>query len=49
MLTLLEDQIILEAYKQSVSLQLDEEFISLLKDELIKRGLLKDVQSNTIL
>ncbi|MCL7747108.1 sporulation histidine kinase inhibitor Sda [Halalkalibacter alkaliphilus] len=46
MLTKLEDKIILEAYQQSVELQLDVEFISLLKDELVRRGLLDNLQSN---
>ncbi|WP_332633905.1 sporulation histidine kinase inhibitor Sda [Halalkalibacter flavus] len=48
MLTRLEDKIILEAYQQSVKLQLDVEFISLLKDELLRRGLLDDLQSNVV-
>jgi hypothetical protein len=48
MLTKLEDKIILEAYQQSVELQLDVEFISLLKDELLRRGLLDDLQSNVV-
>ncbi|WP_227935058.1 sporulation histidine kinase inhibitor Sda [Alkalihalobacillus deserti] len=40
MLHHLDDHIILESYRQSIELQLDEEFIILLKSEIVQRGLL---------
>ena len=39
MLHLLDDQSILESYQRSIDLELDEEFIMLLKKEMILRGL----------
>ncbi|MFC0558200.1 sporulation histidine kinase inhibitor Sda [Halalkalibacter alkalisediminis] len=40
MLHLLDDQFILDSYQQSIALQLDEEFILLLKNEIVQRGIL---------
>ncbi len=35
----LSDTLLLEAYKKAVELQLNEDFISLIKEELVKRAL----------
>jgi developmental checkpoint coupling sporulation initiation to replication initiation len=39
MLRRLDDHFIVEAYLKAVELNLDHEFIELLKDELVERGL----------
>ncbi|MDT8859857.1 sporulation histidine kinase inhibitor Sda [Alkalihalobacillus sp. MEB130] len=49
MLSRLDDHFILEAYEQSVELNLDLEFISLLKEELVRRGLLDEFQTDLAL
>lgn len=36
---LLSDTLLLEAYEKAVALQLNEDFISLIKEELVKRAL----------
>lgn len=36
---LLSDTLLLEAYEKAVELQLNEDFISLIKEELVKRAL----------
>lgn len=40
MLHYLDDQFILDSYRQSIELQLEEEFIILLRKEIAHRGLL---------
>ncbi|WP_081727589.1 sporulation histidine kinase inhibitor Sda [Halalkalibacter wakoensis] len=48
MLSQLDNLFILEAYEQSVKLNLDTEFISLLKTELIRRGIFDETQTDFI-
>ncbi len=42
MLEHVKDEIIIEAYHKSIELDLDKDFILILKNELIKRGIFVD-------
>ncbi|WP_431308951.1 sporulation histidine kinase inhibitor Sda [Halalkalibacter lacteus] len=45
----LDDHLILEAYHQSIELNLDLEFIGLLKDEIVERGIFDQIEQDLII
>ncbi|MFC0473389.1 sporulation histidine kinase inhibitor Sda [Halalkalibacter kiskunsagensis] len=49
MLKRLDDQLIIEAYQKSLTLNLDLEFIALLKDELVERGIFDQAKQDLVI
>ncbi len=48
MLDLLDDQAVLEAYRKSIELNLDLDFIFILKHELDERGILIETKKQNV-
>ncbi|MFC0470835.1 sporulation histidine kinase inhibitor Sda [Halalkalibacter kiskunsagensis] len=46
MVSLLDDKILLESYHEAIKLNLDREFISILKDEIKERGLYNELKKS---